>query len=77
MGQWDIDRKRHVANRLVNFVSPIGLCLGPLSRKWLEIHAWCLFAAVLSNVWSSSHGFDSRYGRYRAPRSTQPSIPPG
>ena len=30
-----------------------------------------------SNFWPSGHGFDSRFGRYQAPRSTQPSIPPG
>ena len=30
-----------------------------------------------SDLWPSGHGFDSRSGRYRAPRSTLPSIPPG
>ena len=34
-------------------------------------------AVRASNFWPRDHGFDSRSVRYQAPRSTQPSIPPG
>ena len=39
----------------------------------------CLGGAVVraSDFWPSGHGFDSQSARYQAPRSTQPSIPPG